>query len=324
MSKHLFWIALALMLNACSKGKGDNGGGDGGNPGPGTNPGNGNVQLGTGVVYFDWATEGISKVDLNTGVKARALIYNTRRNGWDISRDNTLLLEVTDHPDDYDAELYTITNIKDNTIVSRFKKNSGYANHTFPTLSYDKTLIVVPPTDDDGIMILDLQGKILLNLISFQGKKLTESVEWMPDNTLLFRLENSLYRTNKEMTAATLVKTFNFASWGNFAVSPDGSKIALNAGNHTWMMNADGNNLTQITESDYIEVMPVFSPDSKRLLIGYDFTRTGDWGRYWKMAIIPADYGKYNVNTNADKRVIPFVPKGETSVQASDGIMLWR
>ena len=146
----------------------------------------------------------------------------------------------------------------------------------------------------------------------------------MPDNTLLFALDDNLYRTNKEFTQATLVKTFNFDSWGDFNVSPDGKKIALRGGSHLWMMNADGSNLTQITESSWKEVTPVFSPDSKYLLIGYDHTTTSAWGRYWHMAIIPADFNKYNVDEGADKRVIPFIPKGETTPEASDGIMVWR
>jgi len=41
-------------------------------------------------------------------------------------------------------------------------------------LSYDKKLILVPPTFDDGVMILDLQGKVLFNLVTFKGKKLEE------------------------------------------------------------------------------------------------------------------------------------------------------
>jgi hypothetical protein len=310
-------MALVLIVSACSKSTGDDDNG--------TTPGTGPIQqLGAGMIYYGWATEGILKVDLKTGVKGQALMYNTRRNGWDISRDHTLLLEVTEAPNNYDTELYTITNIKDGTIVSQFEKETGYANSTFPSLSFDKKLIAVPPTDDDGIMLLDLQGKILLNLITFQGKELEGSIDWMPDNTLLFRQDNSLYRTNKEFTKASLVTTLNFASWGDVAVSPDGSKIALQGGNHLWMMNADGSNLTQITESNAIEVYPVFSPDSKYMLIGIDYTYTGTFGRYWHMAIIPADFGKYNVDKGADKRVIPFIPKGENSPEAADGTMLWR
>jgi hypothetical protein len=319
MRKHLYWMALVLIVSACSKSKRDD---DDQTPPPGT--GTGSTQLGAGMVYYDWATEGILKADLKTGVKGTLLQDNTRRNSWDISRDNTLLLEVTDDSQDYDAEIYTITNIKDGTLVSKFKKLTGYANHSSPKFSYDNKLLAVPPTDDDGIMLLDLKGNILLNLVSFQGKELEGSIEWMPDNTLLFRQDNNLYRTNKEFTKATLVTTLNFASWNDLHVSPDGSKIALHGGNHLWMMNADGSNLTQITESNGEEVYPVFSPDSKYLLIGYDYTYTGTFGRYWHMAIIPADFGKYNVDKGADKRVIPFIAKGETRAETSDGTMLWR
>jgi hypothetical protein len=319
MKKHLYWMAFILFFSACSKSKGDE---DDQTPPPGT--GTGSTQLGAGMVYYDWATEGILKVDLKTGVKGTLLKDNTRRNSWDISRDHTWLLEVTDAPQNYDNELYTITNIKDGTVVSQFVKETGYANHSSPKFSYDNKLLAVPPTDNDGIMLLDLKGNILLNLVTFQGKELDGSIEWMPDNTLLFRQDNSIYRTNKEFTKATLVTTLNFASWNDLHVSPDGSKIALHGGNHLWMMNADGSNLTQITESNHEEVYPVFSPDSKYLLIGYDYTYTGTFGRYWHMAIIPADFGKYNVDKGADKRVIPFIAKGETRAETSDGTMLWR
>lgn len=321
MKKHLYWMALVLIVSACTKSKDDDGTGND----PGTTPGTGNTQqLGSGMIYYDWATEGTLKVDLKTGVKGTLLKDNTRRNSWDISRDHTWLLEVTDAPNNYDNELYTITNIKDGTIVSQFVKETGYANHSSPKFSYDNKLLAVPPTDNDGIMLLDLKGNILLNLITFQGKELEGSIEWMPDNTLLFRQDNNLYRTNKEFTKATLVTTLNFASWNDLHVSPDGSKIALHGGNHLWMMNADGSNLTQITESNSVEVYPVFSPDSKYLLIGYDYTYTGTFGRYWHMAIIPADFNKYNLDKGADKRVIPFITKSETRAETADGTMIWR
>ena len=317
MKKHLYWMALVLLVSACSKNTG--------NDDNETTPGiGGSGQLGTGMVYYDWATDGVLKVDLKTGVKGKLLAYYTRRNGWDISQDNTWLLEATDYPQDYDAELYTITNIKDGTIVSKFKKLSGYANLTNPTLSYDKKLILVPPTDDDGIIILDLQGNILFNLVSYQGQKLEGRVVWMPDNTFLFTQGNNLYRTNKEFTKATLVKTFNFDTWGNVNVSPDGNKIALRGGNHLWMMNADGSHLTQITESNDMEAWPVFSPDSKYLLVGYNYTLTNQLGHMWNLAIITADFGKYNVADKADKQVIPFIPKGESTPEAADGTVLWR
>jgi len=322
MKKHLYWIALVLLVSACSKNTGNNDTGT--NPGNGNGTGTGSTQSGTGMIYYNWATEGLLKLDLKSGVKGVFLPDNTSRNGWDVSRDNTWVIESKDDPNDHDAEIYTITNVKDNTIVSKFKKLSGYANLTSPQLSYDKKLILVPPTYDDGIMILDLQGNILNNLVSYQGQKLAGSVIWMPDNTFLFSQGNNLYRTNKDFTKATLVKTFNFDTWADFSVSPDGSKIALRGGNHLWMMNADGSNLTQITESNAIEVLPVFSPDSKYLLIGYNYTATSQWGHYWNQAIIPADFGKYNLDDKTDKRVMPVIAKGGNNAETADGNVEWR
>ena len=324
MKKHLYWIALVLLIEACSKAGGGADGTTDPGTGTGTGTGTGVTQLGTGILYYNWATDGPVKLDLKTGERSAFLPYNTSRNSWDVSRDNTWVIESRDATDDYDNEEYIITNVKDNTIVSKFKKFSGYANLTSPRFSYDKKLILVPPTFDDGIMILDVQGNVLFNLTTYQGKKLEGRVTWMPDNTILFSQGNNLYRTNTEFTKATLVKAFNFDTWGDFNVSPDGSKIALRGGNHLWMMNADGSNLTQITESNSIEVLPVFSPDSKFLVIGYNYSITNQWGRYWNQAIIPADFGKYNLNENADKRVIPVVAKGKTRAEAADGAVMWR
>src|SRR5690242_17103910 len=134
MKKHLYWIALVLLISACSKA----GGGNDGTTDPVTGTGTGATQLGKGILYYDWATEGVKKLDLQTGVKATFLPYDTRRNGWDVSRDNTWLIESRDDPNDYDNEVYTITNVKDDTIVSQFKKLSGYANLTDSLLSFDK------------------------------------------------------------------------------------------------------------------------------------------------------------------------------------------
>jgi len=321
MRNIFYWIALVILFTACKK----SGGNEGPGTGPGTGPGNnGTYSYGTGTIYYRWATEGVLKVDLKTAERGQALRYNTSRNGWDISRDGTMLIVAEDAPGDYDAEMYTITNLSDGTVISKFRKASGYGNSTYPSLSPDKKLIAVPPTYDDGIMILDMQGKILFNLVSFQGKDLKGSVEWMSDNTLLFRVENNLYRTNPSFTQATLVKTFSFAEWGDFTPSADGSKIALRGGNHLWLMNIDGSDLRQITESKFLEVYPVFSPDGKYLLIGTNYRITGEYGHLWDLAIIPADGRKYNVDEGVDKNVIPFIVKGKTTTEAADGTMLWR
>ena len=185
-------------------------------------------------------------------------------------------------------------------------------------------MIGVGPTYDDGVVILSLQGNILHSFNSFNGKKLNSTLVWMPDNTILFTTSDGLFRTNQAFTQASLIRQFTFANWGDIAASPDGKKIALAGGNHIWMMNADGSSLVQVTTSDEVEAYPVFSPDSKYLLVGTNYRESLAASWLWNLSIIPADGNQYNVNPGADKNVIPVIPKGQTATQAGDGSMFWR
>jgi hypothetical protein len=89
-------------------------------------------------------------------------------------------------------------------------------------------------------------------------------------------------------------------------------------------MNTDGSNLVQITTSSQEEAYPVFSPDSKSLLVATNYQITSQLGHWWYLKIIPADGKQYDVDDNADKNVIPVIVKGETRAQAGSGTMLWR
>ncbi|SKA37603.1 hypothetical protein SAMN04488128_104313 [Chitinophaga eiseniae] len=308
--------ALALFLS-CSKDK---------NNGPGPGNSGGYTPLGGGVVYYDWANEGILQFNLVTGLVATSQKDDVGRNGWDISKDGTKYLQAEDKTGGgYDKEIYTLTNLADGTIISRFEKESGYANHTFPKLSHDVRLIAVPPTFDDGLMVLDLQGRILHNLSSFQGVKIDKgNINWMPDNTLLFSIGKKICRTNTAFTQAWVIKELNFAEWGDLTVSPDGSKLAFVAGSHIWMMNIDGSNLVQVTASSKTEVVPEFSPDGKWLVLGSEYQVTGPFGRIWRLVVVPADGKKYNIDPGADGNVIRLIKKGETQPEACDGGVCWR
>jgi WD40 repeat protein len=251
---------------------------------------------------------------------------NTSLHNYYISNDGKTMLTSADAPGtDYDANLYTLTNLSDGTIVYQFKYYPKEGDYTYPKLSLDGgSMIAVPPTFDDGIVIMDTKGKILHNLTSFNGKKFNNMVVWMPDNTILFSTSDGLFRTNAAFTQGTLVKQFTFADWSDVSASPDGTKIALKGGNHIWMMNADGSNLMQVTTSDEVEAIPVFSPDNKYLVVGTNYRESIAASHLWDLAIIPADGKQYNVNPKADKNVIPVVPKGKTIVLSGDGPMYWR
>lgn len=320
-------LAIVLLVSfcffSCSKK-------DTPSPEPGGGNGNGNAYGVPGALMFDWATDGILQVDLKTGKTSTVLPENTSRYGWDISRDGKFILQSTEAPTSvenyYDANVYTLTNMDDGANVFQFVYYPAEGDLTNGFLSPDESMVAVQPTFDDGIVILDTKGNILHNLTAFGGKKISYGTEiaWMPDETLLFTLGNGIYRTNQDFTQASLIKQFDFNSWGNIAVSMDGKKISLDGGNHIWMMNSDGSNLVQVTESDQVEKMSAFSPDGKYLLVGTDWHVTGPFGSIWYLAIIPADGEKYNVNEGTDKRVVFIKDTQEGGNQACDGYMYWR
>jgi len=309
-----------LGLTACSKNNGGPGNNGGGNNGGG-NYGN----AGAGSIYVEWATDGIRKINMATNVESTVMGENTSLHNYWISQDGKSMLASEDAPGtDYDANLYTLTNLSDGTILSQFKYYPTDGDYTSPSLSPDGTMIAVAPTFDDGIVIMDIKGNILHNLVSFNGKKFDRMVHWMPDNTVLFSTPDGLFRTDAAFKQGSLVKQFNFASWGDVAPSPDGKKIALAGGNHIWMMNADGTDLVQVTTSTQVEAYPVFSPDGKYLLVATNYRQSTAFGYIWELRIIPADGHQYNVDPGADKQVMTVIPKGETTVQYGDGRMFWR
>lgn len=314
-------VLISLCLFSCSK-KDDHS----------VQPGEGGNGYGlSGNLIFNWATDGILKIDLKTGKASTVLPENSGRYGWDVSMDGTLMLQSTDAPtsvqDWEDANVYSLTKLSDGTIVSQFVYYPTNGDLTNGFLSPGGTMIAVQPTFDDGIVILDLNGKQLYNLTGFAGQKFGQGTQiaWMPDNSLLFTIGESIYRTSTDFTKATLIKTLSFQSWGDMSVSADGKKIAFDGGNHLWMMNSDGSNLVQVTTSDNVEKTSAFSPNGKYLLIGTDWHQTGTFGSIWYLAIIPADGQTYNVNKGADKRVI-FIKDTESANggQACDGYMEWR
>lgn len=318
-SKLLISLAFicAIAFSSCSKSKDD---------GPG-NPDNGlPPNVGSGIIYFEWADEGILKFNLASSGVSTTWQDDLSRNGWDISLDGAKYLEAKDKSGDgYDKEIFTLINLSNGNVITQFEKESGYANHSFPKLSHDTKLIAVPPTLDNGLMILSLQGTVLHHITAFQGQDIDKgNVNWMPDNSVIFSTGKKICRSNPEFTQASVIKELPFAEWNDLSVSPDGAKMAFAANNHIWMMNADGSNLVQVTTSDEVEAAPEFSPDGKWLVLGTNYHTTGPFGHIWYLVIIPADGKQYNVNKGADKSVIPLIRKGETEPEASSGGLAWR
>lgn len=308
-------LCSILLFAACN-------GGDTSNPDLGVTG-----SLGSGYIIYDWATEGLLEIDLQTGIKSTFIPDKNKPDFWDISLDRKKLLKVTDSPETFDESfLYTLTNIEDGTTISQFNHYPTEGGYSASYLSPDEKSIAVAPTFDDGITILDLQGNIFHKLDASNGEELRRETKivWMPDGSLLFTTKNAIYRTNTDFTEATLIKEMKENDWGHISLSKDGSKIALRKGKHIWTMNSDGTNFRQVTESDQAEAFPIFSPDGKFLLVGTSYHTTGLFGYLWNLKIIPLDGQIHNLNEGEDPKVISVIAKGETLVETASGKMVWR
>ncbi|MBE7176970.1 MAG: PD40 domain-containing protein [Mucilaginibacter polytrichastri] len=310
----LFFIALtSIVLAACSKKDSDE---------PGADGGGGNY--GSGTLFFDWATEGIQKIDLQSGTKSTVLPSDTKRHSWNITADGSKALLNMSDPDNVDGNIYIVINVADGKVLSQFKFTPKGSRYNAIRLSPSGNMIGVTPTFEEGAIILNAQGKVLVHLENVNGEKLHRQLCWMPDETLLLSFGKYLIRTDKTFKQAALVKEMDFQEWGDVSVSPDGSKIAFRGGNHLYMMNADGSNMVQVTQGGGVEAEPVFSPDGQWLAAGRNHRQTGPFGYIRDVIIFPADGKNYNVDEGADKSVLALIPKGENKIQNASGHMEWR
>jgi len=313
----LICLAILCSLAACSKSNTDTGNGGG-------------ARLGSGSIYYDWS-EGAGlaityKLDLNTGVRSKALAYNADRHAWDISRDGNTMIQSVADPDDYDGEIYRFIKMSNGQTIAEFKKKgTELSSFTEPLFSPDMTKIAVPPTFDRGLLILDMNGKLLNEIVTIGGRKIKGHISWMPDNSIICTVDNTVYRLNNTYTYGDVVARLPFSDWNHVTASNDGSHIAFAGGKHIWLMNADGSNMVQVTTSNKEEGYPVFSPDGKYLLIGTEYYGEGNALQHWELTIIPADGQQYNVEDGADKRVVQIKLQDSNSEQENcNDIMEWR
>lgn len=296
-------------------------------------PDGGKGSWGSGRIYYSSPTEGVRYIDLSTKTKGLLLPENYDRHDWDVSVDGQKVITSANTGDtDWDANLITITKASDGQVTGQFRYYPTEGDYASPRFSPDGSKIGIVPTYHDGIVVMNLDGHVEDHLLTFAGTKISQNImAWMPDKSLLFMVGNKLCRTNTAYTSANVITEISLSKWGAPQPSPDGTRIAYASGNHIWIMNADGSNKKQVTQSTDEETYPVFSPDGKYLLIGTRFIEsTGSPGSgvfsdgVWAMTIIPADGQQYNVDQGADDRVIQLKLQGKDRNEICNGTMIWR
>lgn len=313
----LFWV-----VTSCSKGDG---------AGPDDPSENGYPSSFTGAIYYDWATEGILKISMPDGAGSSFIPDNSKLNNFDISADGKYKLTVVNEQTlgRYPIR-FTISDINDGRVVEEFIYNSPALNaYCKGFLSHDNSHILVTSNDsEDGITILKRNGEFVTRILDINGEELgfNETRLWLPDNALLMTHKNYIIRLNPPYTSGTLVKEMDYQDWGELAVNQTGTQMALQIANHVYTMDANGENLKQVTISNFKESVPTFSPDGKHLLVGTEYRQTGPFGFMWYMKIIPTDGKQYNVDPIAENspEVIPVIWKGRDKIEAAGGQMVWR
>ena len=317
-------LAALLLLSSCSKN---------GTPSPGGGKSNNGFPAGydAGSIYYKAGGAGIMRFDLSARTVTN-ILPSWSDAGWDISWDGTMGVKEIDPVGFETVTHYILFNTADGSTIKdiEYQAPSGYAG-SLPSFSPDGTRLMLRPTLNEGLIILDMDGNILHHVSGYgEGHEFNylEAFNWMPDGTLLFKKDGGLWRTSADFSRATRIIDIPFDDWrGDCTASPDGTKIALSAGNHIWLMNADGSNFHAVTTSMQWEGAPSFSPDGKYMAIKANSRAPleGDKGKSaTSLCIIPADGQVYDVYPENDDRVIHPTEAGKSPSKEGLGMpMVW-
>ncbi|MCC2598519.1 hypothetical protein [Sphingobacterium sp. FBM7-1] len=281
----------------------------------------------TGHIYHQYTSD-VMKIDMRTGQETSFFSYSAYSTvGWDLSRDGKLRIVSTREPGTYDRNLFTIVNTANDQIIKSFEYVPRNGNSTRNTgkISFDNSMILVAPDAANGIAIMDMDGDIKYEMTGIGDEPFSTSDDayWLPDNNILVRFQNKLLRSAPPYNNLTLVKEMNYEKWGNVRISNNGQKISMYINKHIFLMDANGSNLVQVTDSNGDEAFGEFSPDDKFLLVGSDYFHAPASGNsHWFLKVIPADGKKYNMDS--DQEVISVIPTGETSIVRANGTTVWR
>ncbi|PRD48489.1 TolB family protein [Sphingobacterium haloxyli] len=282
----------------------------------------------SGILLYD-SGEHTYKLDLSSKVRSIYFDRNTYSlNGWDVSWDASIRLESEIVAGEFDDIKFKLINTADNSVVKEFVYDSpnGEDRQISGLLSPDKSLILIQPDFEHGIVIIDTEGQVKHHLPKVNNTKLTlgDEVIWSSNNSILFTFEEFILRSDPPYTSITTVKELNYSDWGNIHTSADGSKISLRIDKHIYLMNADGTDLVQVTESDREEREAVFSPDGRYLLVAADYYPSTFHPGRWDLNIIPADGSKYKVGKSRGNGVLEIRRSDSKNVETASNQMLWR
>ncbi|RYY10298.1 MAG: hypothetical protein EOO04_37105 [Chitinophagaceae bacterium] len=245
----------------------------------------------------------IYSIDLNTKIQDVHFRYNSYSfANWDMSFDGKFRLTSDDETGTTSTTIFKVVKAEDGSIIDEFKFTPAYGTSSKHSgfLSPDNSMILINPDADNGLVIVNRKGEILYQFRGINNERFDygDGAIWMPDGSLLFNFNDKILRSYPPFSTLTQVKEMNYENWGNLSVSRDGKQLALYIGDHIYTMNADGNNLNQVTQSNNIENLAKFSPDGKHILVGINYLHLPNTGSKWDLAVLPNDGKKYDIDND--------------------------
>ncbi|WP_262246713.1 TolB family protein [Parapedobacter soli] len=310
---HGIAVLVGLLTLACSKNN--------------DTPGNGNGTTGLkGKLLYTFAGT-VSELDLSSNDERVFFTYNTYGfNSWHMSRDYRYRLVSEREPGMYNGVKFTLVNNANGIIADEYDYIGPSASETGVggQLSPDNTMALISPTLNDGIVITDLDGNHLHHFegINVNGTTieigLGDEALWLPDNGILFTLgERYILRSSPPYTEVSLLREMPYTQWGNLRINNTGTQLCLQIDLHIYVMDLDGGDPVQVTNSKGVELSAAFSPDGRHLVVG---KRLGDV-TYFNLAIVPNDGKVYDMDN--DPAVIIVQPNGDNIPAAVNGQYFW-
>lgn len=230
-----------------------------------------------GSIYF--TEQGENKLVSVQPVAAPATIkdvdvpkwYNLRGYGFDVSRDGSEILYMVDDENAFSRnnKVWIVDKTSLKTVVE-FYVHTDYSWNGVPKLSFDKSKIAICAGHnsdvDKGVTIYDRKGNEL-SFFRTSGDINPHGIDWLPDGRLLFTNDNSIYVTDVSLKKASALVSLK-VKLGRISASPDGKKVAFEAGGHIFSVNSNGSQVQAVTYSEdksgiVAEQSPVWSPDGQ-------------------------------------------------------------
>ncbi len=269
----------------------------------------------------------VRELDLGSNDQRVFFTYNTYSFGhWHMSHDYQYRLTSEREPGVYNATKFTLVKNADGIIADEFDYMEPTGNGTGlrGQLSPDRAKVLIEPTLTSGVVISDLDGNHLHHFegINVAGTpialELGDEALWLPDNSVLFTLDDRfILRSSPPYTEISLIREMPYTQWGNLAVRPDGTQLAMQLDLHIYVMDLDGGEPRQVTTSNAVEVSAQFSPDGRYLVVEKKY---GDIS-YFNLAIVPNDGQVHDMDNGETVTVVQ--PNGSNIPAAVSGAYFW-